>query len=655
VPLLNRIRSAALSPSLQIAIVFAIVTFVAAYDNGSYSLPSRNVLAIAFWWTVIVGVALRALNLEGVTRASVVMGGIIAALCTWTFISVFWAPSAENAFTEFNRVSLFLGVFVLTTLAARHLPVSYWCNGLAIAISSVTVVALISRFFPGTFSDQGLNTSLPSAVGRLSFPLGYWNGLAIFAALALPLLLRVAVSSDKAVIRGLAVAPIPAIASTVFLASSRGGVATAFVGIVAFLLLTSRRWTASAALLWGLVGSTASILVLDSRNELVNGPFGTSLVEHQGRTAALFVTLFCVLAGIAYSLSREIASRFAQKRIFRPRPWLGPAVVALVVGVFAIGIVASHPIRQFDTFKRAPRVISTNNFTRQHLTSGSGSGRWQFWTASIDQWKSHPLLGNGAGSYEAWWTKHMPADYPHPVKDAHSLYLQSLGELGIPGFALVLSLALLGIGIGARRALRRPGEKRMNLAALTAVFAAFSAAAAVDWMWELTVVAGVGIVALALLSSAAVTDPGRPRLAENNEPRYHRQRGFGFGVAALVGVWLLICAQGVPLLAQLRIKDSKAYTDSGNTNAAIRAAMDARNLQPWAASPYLQLALVSEKEGQFEQAHSWINSAIKRDPTDWHLWLVASRVDIKLGDSQGAQKSLKQAKSLNPRSPIFAG
>lgn len=277
-PLLNRIRSAALSPSLQIAIVLAIATFVAAYDNGTYWLPSRNVLTIAVWWAVIVGVALRALNLEGASRASLVMGGIIAALCAWTFSSVFWAPSAENAFDEFNRVSLFLGIFALTTLAARHMPVAYWCNALAIAISSVLVIALISRFFPGSFSDQWLNTSLPSVAHRLSFPLGYWNGIAIFAALALPLLLRVAVSSDKAAIRGLAVAPIPAIAATVFLASSRGGVATAFVGIVAFLLLTSQRWVASVAILWGLIGSAASVLVLDHYNELVNGPFGTSTV-----------------------------------------------------------------------------------------------------------------------------------------------------------------------------------------------------------------------------------------------------------------------------------------------------------------------------------------------------------------------------------------
>ena len=92
--LLNRIRSAAFSPSLLIPLSLATITFLAAYDDGSYFMPSRNTLAIAIWWTVIIGVALRTLTLEGVTRASLAMGGLIATLCAWTFVSVFWAPSA---------------------------------------------------------------------------------------------------------------------------------------------------------------------------------------------------------------------------------------------------------------------------------------------------------------------------------------------------------------------------------------------------------------------------------------------------------------------------------------------------------------------------------------------------------------------------------
>jgi len=656
VPLINRIRSVALSPSFLIPLSVAAVTFVAAYDNGSYYLPSRNTLAIAIWWAVIVGVALRALTLGSATRASLVMGGLIAALCAWTFASVFWAPSAENAFDEFNRVSLFLAIFVFTLLTVGRTSFYRWCDGLAIAIPLVALVALISRFFPGTFPDQGLKVLGSTVATRLSFPLGYWNGLAIFVALAIPLLLRIAISDTRAAVRGLAIAPIPGIVCVIYLASSRGGFATAFIGVVVFLALTERRWVAAGALFWAGAGSVAAIATLATRNTLVNGVLGSDLAERQGRSAALLVSLSCLLAGAAYAASREAALRLARRHDFRPTPWLGRGTVVLVVALFAVGVVATHPIRQFQVFKRSPeeyKPISTANYTNAHLLSGRSNGRWQLWGSALEQWESHPVIGNGAGSYEAWWTKHQ--SFYFPARDAHSLYLESLGELGLPGFALVLAFALGGIGIGVRRSLKSSGDRRVALAALTSMFAAFSAAAGVDWMWELTVVAGVGFVALALICSNGVSEPSPPRLVTKAKPNGSRarQKQFRLGVAALFAMWLLICAQGIPLLSQLRIKDSKAYVDKKNTAEALRAAMDARNLQPWASSPYLQLSLVTEREGRIKQAYAWIEKAIARDSTDYHLWLVASRLDAKLGDIIGAQESLRRAESLAPKSSLF--
>lgn len=656
-PLINRIRSIALSPSLLIPLSVAAVTFVAAYDNGSFSLPSRNTLAIAIWWAVIVGVALRTLTLESATRASLALGGLIAALCAWTFASVFWAPSAENAFNEFNRISLFLGIFVFTMLAARRSSFSRWCDGLAIAIPLVALVALISRFFPGTFPDQGLRTLGESVAARLSFPLGYWNGLAIFVALGLPLLLRVAISSKTALVRGLAVVPIPAIACVIYLAPSRGGAVTAFVGVVAFLALTEKRWVAAAALFWGVAGSVAAIATLVARNTLVNGPLGTDVFERQGRSAAALVSLSCLLAGLAYVASREAASRLLRKYDFRPTPWLGRGTVAVVVALFAVGVIASHPVRQFQTFKRSPlefKSVSTANFANAHLLNGRGNGRWQFWGSALKEWEGHPVVGNGAGSYEAWWTKHQ--NFYYPASDAHSAYVESLGELGIPGFALILALTFGGLGVGVRRSLKSSGDRRVALAALTSVFAAFSVASSFDWMWELTAVAGLGFVALALLCSGAITAPSPLRLvAMTNDPRRARQIQFGLGVTVLVAAWLLICAQGIPLFSQLRIRDSEAYVDKRNTAGALRAAMDARNLQPWSSRPYLQLALVTEREGRIDQARAWIEKAIARNSTDYHLWIVASRLDAKLGDIIGAQKSLRRAESLAPQSSLFRG
>jgi hypothetical protein len=643
----------AFSPSLLIPLSIAALTFVLALDDASYSLPSRGTLAILTWWAVIVGVALRTLTIEGVSKASLVVGGIITALCVWTFASVFWAPSSENAFTEFNRVSLFLGLFVITTLAARRTSFSSWADGLALGISLVAVIALSSRFFWGTFSDQGLGDFLTSVAKRLSYPLGYWNGLAIFVALCVPLLLGIAVESERAIVRGLAVVPLPAIASVVFLASSRGGVATAVVGILVFLLLSERRWAATGALLCGALGSAAALALLNSYQELVNGPFGTSLVKREGRDAALLVTLFCLLSGAIFAAGREVVSRLAKKRSIQPEPWLNRTIIVVLIGACLIGIVASHPVRQFQAFKRPPAIIPTGDFAKEHLLSTNGSGRWQFWTASIKQWESHPLVGGGAGSYEEWWTKHMPASFTLHAKDAHSLYIESLGELGIPGFILTLSLALAGIGVGVCRARRSSGRRRTTLAALAALFAAYAVAAGIDWMWELTVVTMVAIVALALFCSAAGTDPGSPQLVKPSEKRGPRRIRFGLGVAALVTAWLLICAQAIPLLAQLRIKDSQTYAENGNTAAAYRAAMDARNLQPWATSPYFQLELICKMEGRIERAHVWIKRAIAHDPTDWQLWYAASDLEVRLGQIQQAMKSRDRAFSLNPHSSLF--
>jgi hypothetical protein len=650
---LNRIRSAiprfGISPqALLTTLVVSAATFEIAYDNGSYFLPSRNTLAIAVWWAVIVGIMLGLLIAENLPRASLAIAGVLAALAAWTFVSVFWAASVENAFNEFNRVSLFLGVFVLTALTARRYAIKWWCAGLEIAVALIALVALVSRFFPGTFPDQGLVAlGVPS---RLSFPLGYWNGLAVFLALGVPLLLHTAISSRKPVIRGLAIAPIPAIVSVVYLASSRGGVVAALVGIITFVVLTNKRWSAGLALFWAGLGSVAAIAVLISRKELVNGPFGTSLVEQQGRSAAILVGLACVLSGATYAGSRMFTDRLS----VQPNPWLGRGLVILLAVVAIAGVVVSHPVAQFQAFKRSPSQplhIESNDYVRSHLTSARGSGRWQFWGSSIDQWESHPVLGNGAGSYESWWLKHAPFFYP--VKDAHSLYLESFGELGVIGLLLTLGLAIGGIGTGVMRSIRSSGEERITLAALTASFAAFSVAAGIDWMWELTAVTVFALILLALLSGAAGNSRNSLKVVDENGSRLGRRRRFGLGITALVGVWLLICAQGVPLFAQLRIKDSEAAVNRGDTAAAIRAAMDAKNLQPWASSPYLQLALVYEQEGLIAEAHAWIKSAIKRDPENWELWYIAAKIEVKLGNATGAQKSLGRAYSLNPKSTFF--
>ena len=88
---------------------------------------------------------------------------------------------------------------------------------------------------------------------------------------------------------------------------------------------------------------------------------------------------------------------------------------------------------------------------------------------------------------------------------------------------------------------------------------------------------------------------------------------------------------------------------------ALDAAESARDIQPWAATPYLQLALVSEQIGALPLARMWIRRAIARDREDWRSWLVAARLETKLGRVAEAERSLDRAVRAQSRSPLFKG
>ena len=56
----------------------------------------------------------------------------------------------------------------------------------------------------------------------------------------------------------------------------------------------------------------------------------------------------------------------------------------------------------------------------------------------MDQFAERPVAGEGAGSFESWWAQN--GTLRKFLRDAHSLYLETMGELGVLGL-----LALLGM------------------------------------------------------------------------------------------------------------------------------------------------------------------------------------------------------------------
>jgi len=115
-----------------------------------------------------------------------------------------------------------------------------------------------------------------------------------------------------------------------------------------------------------------------------------------------------------------------------------------------------------------------------------------------------------------------------------------------------------------------------------------------------------------------------------------------------------ISLAGLALLSQARLDESQNAAKRGDAGAALSAADDAHTLEPWASSPYLQLALLEEQAGDLRAARARIGDALDHDPSDWRIWLVSARIDVKAGFIGEARKSLARARALNPRSPLFA-
>jgi tetratricopeptide (TPR) repeat protein len=197
------------------------------------------------------------------------------------------------------------------------------------------------------------------------------------------------------------------------------------------------------------------------------------------------------------------------------------------------------------------------------------------------------------------------------------------------------------------------------LGATLALFAAGVVSAAIDWTWELPACFGLVVLAAGLLTGPAL-QPEPAFGAELHAVNGWRARGvaprprFGLGVATLLVGWVAIWAGAVLFLTEIRLGDSRQEASDGNLEAAADDARSAIKIEPWAAAPRLQLALVEELAGNLRAANREISQAIDRAPDNWQLWFVRTRLDVKSGKIEGARSALERARELNPRAPFLS-
>ena len=617
---------------------FGLTAYLGLGGGGFDPLVSGQA-GIAIWWVLLLTVLVAALPRRRLGTLSLCALGLLAAFVLWTALSLRWTESTEKTAADLAQVTTFLGVFALALFSRADRGARRMLSAIAAGIVLVSVVALLSRLHPSWFPEASqTGRFLETGRERLSYPLDYWNGLAALVAIGLPLVLQIAGDARQVAVRALAAAALPAMFLTIFLTLSRGGIAAGILALGVYMALTVDRIPRFLTLLVTGIGGGALILLANHRYELVHG-FSNAAAHSQGNQMLWLTIAVCILAGLAQLvLSRARLPQWA--RVSRRQSLAATAAVALV-GLIAF-LAVSGPSRvshAWHDFKQ-PSGGSIQGTSR--LGSVGGENRYQLWSSAIREFDSEPLKGTGSGTFQLWWTR--DADVSAPILDTHSLYLQVLGELGIVGLAILLAFVATTLGGGTARVLRARATRRAPLAAALAGSTVLWTTSLFDWTWKIPIIPIAALLLIAVTISAG--DP-----APEREPglRWPLRAGVvAVAVAALIAI-------AIPLASTSLIRQSQANARDGDTAAALADARSAQNVQPGAATPRIQEALLLEAEGEYAAAASAAVAATEREPTNWRTWLLLSRIEAQRGRAVAAVADYRRARSLNPLSPVFAG
>ena len=456
------------SRSIALAVPLLLGPGILALFSGGYSDTARAAAGVAAW-LLLAATAIALPRPLPRDRPAQVALAALAALSAWTAISLAWAPLGEPAGEDVQRLLLYLAALAAATRILRE-PAARLAEPLLLAgISGAVLYGLSERLVPGVVDL----IDVLSAGDRLAQPLTYWNGTGAFAALGLVLAAGLAGTPERpAAVRAGAAAAAPVLGLALYLTFSRGGLGAAAAGLAVLIALAPTRAQARAALLVAVAAAVPALATLALP--------AVAREKSGGGQGAAMIALLLVTAGGAALLARRPGG--AGTVVSRMRALAaGALLLALAVTAFAVTQVERRGGK--DEPEATPGRLASVR-----------SNRYAYWKVALRTLADHPVAGAGSGGFQAEWLRERP--FREPVRDAHSLYVETPAELGLVGLALLLTL-LGAVAVAARHAGRA-------LAGPVAALAAFALHAGVDWDWELP---ALTLVALALAGLVLATSP----------------------------------------------------------------------------------------------------------------------------------------------------
>ena len=597
----------------------ALVPVLAA--NGGYFPTTWGWTALALASAAVVGASLRAPARPSWPEFLFIGGFVLFA--TWLAIENLWTEAPTQTPLEVERALVFVAATVAVAAVVRRRHVRFLVGGVCAALALISAYALATRLFPDHFGAAGAFSGL-----RLARPIGYWNGLGLVAAMGMLLALPVAARGHGRTVRALAAAAIPLLALTLYFTYSRGASLALALGLVVLFAADRNRLQLLAATIpIGLV--TALVVLRASRTDaLTHTGVSVGAQAHAGHRLAAILVLACVATAYFAILFRSLErSVKVPRNVTTAAGWAAIAVVA--VAVAAVFVHYGSPVtvakRAYHSIESNPPAQNGNLNNR--LFSLSSNGRLAQWKVAVHMFERRPLWGVGAGSYQQEWYVHRPGTWR--VRDAHNLYVETLGEDGIVGFVL-LAGALLAPLLAFPRARREP-----LAAGALAAYVAYLAHAGVDWDWELS-----GVTLSALLCGGALLAAGR------SDNRAGRWRGLPIVLGSVV-----ILTSFVGLAGNLALAASGNAVSTGNWNRAASAARRAHFWAPWSATPWQRLGEAQLGLGDAKAARASYAKAIAKSPSDWRLWLEVANAST--GHARAA--AYAHVRRLDPLDPTGSG
>src|SRR5690349_2557775 len=197
-----------------------------AAGNGGFFPPAWGWSATALLWAagiaLIVAEPVRLRVVEWITLGS------FAGLAAWMLISQLWEGAATQPVQEAERMLVYVAGLAACMLLTRRGALRPLLVGLLVAVVGAALYGLAGRVVPGSWlAGGGVDT------GRMAQPIGYWNGLGVFAAIGVLVAWGLAGHVRSLWIRMVAAASVPPLLCAMYFTYSRGAWAALAIGLVA--------------------------------------------------------------------------------------------------------------------------------------------------------------------------------------------------------------------------------------------------------------------------------------------------------------------------------------------------------------------------------------------------------------------------------------